>query len=302
MKTRALAVNDSTNEEKIVTAFDAVYLREFFEEKFKNYKFYYVDEPGLRYEMTPKFIKAKNTAFFAFKSEFKPDYAVEDEGESLTHYAAKKALVRLKTLKLIDVKTKNEIQLNVINGENEKRFDFYKPYYADVYFQLGSRQNKDMKKYFYKWEEQLAVEIFVSHKVSAEKADVFAENNVPIFEVKIPKSTRDKFELESHIGLSEDRIEKAINNMQRMFEKGIRGVFISDPSTKEYDVMCKYKEEIEKFKTARDKAEKEYYEARQKLDILKEQIKEAESKKEYYDILENYKKHPLKFLFSKRKI
>lgn len=301
MKTRALAINVADKSKKTVTAFDAVYMREFSGEKFKNYKFYYADSKKQLFEMTPKFIKAKNTAFFAFKSDSKPDFAFEDDGESLTHYAAKKALARLKELRLIDVKTKRELRLNVIKGENEKLFEFDKPYYADVYFKLDNNQSKNMKKYFYKWEEQLVVEIFVSHKVSADKAKAFAENNVPIFEVKIPQSTRDKFELESCSELSKAKIEKAINNMQRMFEKGIRGAFISDPATKEYEQMCKYKEEIEKFKAARDNAEKEYIISQQKLDKLNEELKQAESKKEYYEILENYKKHPIKFLFSKIK-
>jgi len=302
MKTRALAVDISTGKEKIVTAFDAIYMREYSAKEYKNIVFYYKESKNVRFEMIPKFLKEKNIAFFAFKSDSKPENVFEDEGESLTHYAAKKALARLKKLKLIDYDTNTQLHLNVIKGENEKLFDFQKPYYADVYFEIDKNQDGDMKKYFYKWNEQLAIEIFVSHKVSKEKSEEFYKNNIPIFEVKIPKRTRDKFEFENCKELSKDRIEKVVNNMQRMFEKGIRGNFISNPSGKEYEQMCKYKEEIEKFRTARDNAEKEYNSAQQKLEAINKQLKEAESKKEYYEILENYKKHPIKFLFSKRKI
>lgn len=307
MKTRALAVNVITQKEKIITAFDAVYLREFDGENFKNYKFYYADSGRERFEMTPKFIRAKNTAFFAFKSDNIPDCTFEDEGESITHFAAKKALARMKKLRLVDMKTKTEYQFNVIKGENEKRFLFDKPYYADVYFQFDSHQNKEMKKYFFKWKEQLAVEIFVSHKNSHTKSRAFAENGIPIFEVKIPKSTREKFELESPVGLSKNRIDRAINNMEKMFEKGIRGVLISDPETEEYKEMCRYKEEIQQFKIARDNAEKEFLEAQEKLQVVNNLLKEAEKKQEYYDTIEtkvaelensieSYKNHPIKFL------
>ena len=310
MKTRALAVNAKNKKEKIVTAFDAVCLREFSKPEFDELKFYYMDLSNERYEMTPKFIQGKNTAFFAFKADNIPESYSEDEGESLTHYVAKKALTRLEILHLIDVKANVELQLKVVKGENEKRFELDKPYYADVFFKLDSKQNKDMKKYFYKWGEKLVIEIFVSHKVSAEKSNSFSKYNIPIFEVMISKRTRDKFELENCDKLSKERIEQAINNMQKMFEKGIRGVFISDPETEEYKTMCRYKEEIEKFRSARDEAEREYSDVQQKLIAINKELEMSESKKEYYDNrvadlereIAYSKKHPIKFILSNIKI
>lgn len=316
MKTRALAVAVKTGDEKIITAFDAIYMREFYKDRYNKFRFYYLDNDKRRYEVFPKFIKANNTAFFAFRAGNKPRCVTEDSGESLTHFVAKKALSRLKTLRLIDVRKKSEIILNVVEGVNEKLFEFDKRYYVDVFFKLDKKfQPENMRKYVYKWEENLAIEIFVSHNVSPEKSRAFKENNIPIFEVKISQKTRDKFELESQIGLSKQRVDRAINNMQKMFEKGIRGVFISDPSSEDYKIMCKYKDEIQRYKIARDRAKTEYEETLNKLENAQNLLNQIEQRKNYFDsierekhnleerlekleqVLENNKKHPFKFVF-----
>ncbi|MBQ9674231.1 MAG: hypothetical protein IJV39_06355 [Ruminococcus sp.] len=316
MKTHALSVNRTTHKTKIITAFDAIYLREFYQKEFLKYDFFYVDDfKDEKYSVLPKYIKSTNTAFFAFNSNNNHPQNIGDEGETLTHFAAKKALARMSHLKLVDIENHRELILNVTKEKNcnEKQFKFDRTFYADVYYKLDkNNQLKDMRKYLYKWYENFVIEVCVSHKVPFNKCDYFFKNNIPIFEVFIPKNTCRKFGLEKPVSLSKEKINTAIINMQRMFEKGIRGKFISDPSSEEYLTMCKYKKEIERFKQETLKTKNEYQEISSKLQNANEELENIEQKIGYYKSLElhneelkneiaEFKKHPLKFIFLNRK-
>ncbi len=314
MKTRALAYNLNTGRAEYITAYDAVYLREFVNKEYRNHRFFYVDEHSKeRFEVVPKFRQKGKVAFFAFVPNATNVPNIRDEGESLTHYAAKKALANLQYLHLLDIRTRQEYFLKIIPEYscNEKRFEFENVYYADVYYRLDRHQKQaEMRRYPYKWYENFVIEVCVTHKVSQEKAEFFRKNNIPVFEVLIPDTTRKKFSLDDGTKLSKEQIDTAVINMQKMFGKVIKGIMISDPSSEEYELMNRYKKEIDTFKCKKEKTEIEYSAVCSQLEEQSKILAEIKSEIDYYKSLEQTvndlkaeldycKKHPIKTFLKK---
>lgn len=279
MKTYAFATNRITNDTNFMCAFDAIRLKE---KDYKGYKLldFYYKINGEEYPVYPRFSLSTQRAYFVFYN--RPDGINTDGGgETLTHYVAKNALLNLSKLHLVN--DKKEIDLCIrVNKEkscNEKRFDFEDTFYADVYYELDKHQ-----EYYYKWYGVLVLEVEITHKDDKNKCSLFEKNNVPIFEVKISKKMIDDFGLEtSGAKISEDRIEKAIINMTKIFEKNIYGDFISNPSSEEYELMNKYKNEIKQFKDRRDREEKDYLVARSKRIEEERLLNEYQLHNNYYE-------------------
>lgn len=279
MKTYAFATNRITNETNFICAFDAIRIKKTDDVRYQSLYFWY-ELKGIKYPVYPKFSSKTQRAYFAFYN--KPDEITNDGGgETLTHYVAKKALLNLSRLHLVNEKKRIDLCIHVNKDKscNEKRFDFEDVFYADVYYELDKRQ-----EYYYKWYGKLVLEVAVTHKVDNHKRLIFEQNNVPIFEVTISKKMIKNFGLETPgAEISECRIIKAIENMTKMFERSIYGNFISNPSSEEYELMIKYKEEIQQFKDKRDNEEKEYLHTRFKRIEEEKRLQEHQLHNSYYD-------------------
>ncbi|MBU5420090.1 hypothetical protein KQI11_08145 [Acetanaerobacterium sp. MSJ-12] len=249
MKTLAI-VKKADGEVRRISAFQAYREERFQGKRHVYFSIYYPDE-----EMTLVYLKNTKTAFFRYKkgSNFavsKNNSPDNGEGESSIHYIAKEALSRLTKLTLVSSQTTITA---FVSGKAtvEKRFDLEnKTYFADVYFNL---ERTEPKEYRYRWYDQIALEICITHKVELEKAADFEKNIIPLFEVTLPKKTCEKFDLDkAKSEYSDNEIESRIVNMQKMFEKQIFGCFLSNPFSMEYLEMQRYKSEIDKFKSKRD--------------------------------------------------
>lgn len=298
MKQFAISIDKTNGKEKEITAFEAIILRIYNRNQFNNLDFYYFANDGNKYKMSPKYRKETSTAFFAFYPKVKvPTNIKNEEGESLGHYIVKKALSKLSELKLHDTKENKKyiFKINPLQSKTEERYKFNNDIFrADVSYEISLNElNKNMRGYYYKWYGRLIIEVLVTHKVPQRKYQIFKDNNIPIFEVEINKETLEKFSLNNKKSLSKKFIETTTNNMIKMFEKEIRGTFISNPSSKEYLVMCKYKREIELFKKQKDKYEsltksaiQEYEDINDALKKAKDELNRLENEKKSYEVLE----------------
>jgi len=279
MKIYAFATNIITNSTIFICAFDAIRIRETDYNRYKSLDFYY-EINGMKYQVYPKFSSKTQRAYFAFYN--KPVGITNDGGgETLTHYVVKNALLKLSKLHLVNNKKNIDLYISVNKDKscNEKRFDFEDTLYADVYYELNKYQ-----EYYYKWYGKLVLEIAVTHKVDSNKRSMFEKNNIPIFEVKIGEKMINEFGLETPgAKISEIRIKKAIENMTKIFEKNIYGDFISNPSSEEYKLMIKYKNEIKQFKDKRDTEEKEYLITRSKRIEEEKILREHQLYNTYYE-------------------
>ena len=217
MKSNAIVINNFTGTKSTISAFDAFLLREENNREYKKLTLYYeiVDD---EYRVFPRFNKSTQRAHFVFYSKNNNLIQSDSEGESLTHYVAKKALANLSTLHLVN---KNiDLYLNVTKGEDEKTFDFTN-YRADVYYEIDKNQSsKESKGYFFKWNEKFVIEVVVTHKTNYNKYKTFEKNGIPIFEVSISDKIRKRFELDKPgIPLTQERRNMAITEMQNIFEK-----------------------------------------------------------------------------------
>ena len=78
-------------------------------------------------------------------------------------------------------------------------------------------ERTEPKEYRYRWYDQIALEICITHKVELEKAADFEKNIIPLFEVTLPKKTCEKFDLDkAKSEYSDNEIESRIVNMQKM--------------------------------------------------------------------------------------
>lgn len=251
MKSYAIAINNFTGDESTISAFDAFLLREENNCEYKKLTLYYevIDD---EYKVFPRFNKSTQRAHFVFYTKNNNLIQSDSEGESLTHYVAKTALANLSTLHLVNKKKDIDLYLNVTEGENEKFFDFSEQFRADVYYEFNKNQVGAIgKRCYYKWYGKLVIEVVVTHKTNYNKYKTFEENGIPIFEVSISKTLRNKLKLdEPGIPLTQKRKNKAIFEMKKFFSKNIYGKFISNPSSEEYVIMSQYKEEIIKLKKA----------------------------------------------------
>ena len=75
-----------------------------------------------------------------------------------------------------------------------------------------------MKKYYYKWKENLLIEVWVTHKVSDNKKSEFNKNGYPLFEIQISQFMRKKLNLDSMRDISKEKISRAVDYMKKMFE------------------------------------------------------------------------------------
>lgn len=279
MKTYAFATNRITNDTNFMCAFDTIRIKEKDPKSYKLLDFYY-EINGEKYPVYPRFNSSTQRAYFVFYN--KPDGINTDGGgETLTYYAAKKALLNLTKLHLVNERKNIDLYIKVNKEKscNEKRFDFEDTFYADVYYELDKEQ-----EYYCKWYGQLVLEVEVTHKVDRNKSCIFEKNNVPIFELKINKKLIDKLGLETPgAPISEVRIQKTIQNMTKMFEKKIYGDFISNPSSKEYIVMEKYKNEINQLKEKIDKENHEFLIAHNKRIEEEKRLSEYQLNNDYYE-------------------
>lgn len=287
-KTRAIAVNTETGKKKIVAAFDAFETREFHPEIHKKTKYYYSFPNGNQYPVFVKYNTSSCNAFFSFYPNTKVKNDFERSGETLLHYAAKIAISRLEKLNLVFGDRRIELIVDKNKTLTEKEFVFNNnQYYTDVFFRIKTSNPKD---YFYKWYEELAVEVVVSHKSAFSRAKAFEENNIPVFEVRIPKSTRERIDLESGKMPTKEYLDEKIVNLQKMFQKQLYGKLISNPSSKEYETMLKYKEEIKAFESRRKRAELEYCEIEKNIEKLKEEKFQLEEEVKKLQLEEEIKK------------
>lgn len=288
MKSYAIAINNYTGDESTISAFEAFLLREENNSEYKKLTLYYevVDD---EYKVFPRFNKSSQRAHFVFYTKNDNSIRGDSEGESLTHYVAKTALANLSTLHLVNKKDNIDLYLNVTKGENEKIFDFSEQFRADVYYEFSKNQKSTIGKgCYYKWYGKLVIEVAVTHKTNYNKYKTFEENGIPIFEVLISKTLRDKLKLDKpDIPLTQERINKAIIEMGKIFSKNIYGKFISNPSSKEYVIMSQYKDEIEKLKTIYQQGLKKINRLYSEIDIKEKKLKELESKISFYNDLEN---------------
>lgn len=282
MKTYAYAVNKSTKEKGIISADYAVDLREFNHNEFARFDFYCEHQNKL-FKVHPRHNET-GTSFFAFDPDFEYLNKLSSNGETLTHKAIKDALSQLSSLHLIDITNDSNYYLDVKKEktEVEKTFQFDQEYTTDLYFELNQNQRKvESREYFYKWYGQLIVEIYVTHKVGIRKRNLFYKNDIPIFEIKISRNLRNKIGLDNKNAIiTETEYKKEVCILKRMFEKEIKGKFISNPSSKEYEEMKKYKNEIEKFKMMKEQIEEKYKTAKDKMECIQSNL-------DYYDRIEN---------------
>ncbi len=288
MKSYAIAFNKHTGEQSTISAFDAFLFKEKNKSEFKNFIFYYekIDKENKVYV---RFKKSTQRAHFAYYSKKPNRENSESEGESLSHYVVKKALAQLPALHLVNEKDNIDFYLKAAKSENEKLFTFSNNYRADVYYELDKNQpDKTGKSLFYKWCGKLVIEVKVTHKTNSEKCEAFEENGIPIFEVSVSGKMRDKYKLDQPgAPLTIERIENAISEMKKIFSKKIYGRLISDPTSKEYAIMCKYKKEIDKFKKAYEKHRNEFNSLRPQVDAKRRELEELNSKIDFYRALEN---------------
>lgn len=288
MKSYAIAINKFTGDESTISAFDAFLLREENNSEYKKLTLYYgvIDD---EYKVFPRFNKSTQRAHFVFYTKNDNSIQSDSEGESLTHYVAKTALANLSTLHLVNKKNNIDLYLNVTKGESEKIFDFSEQFRADVYYEFSKNQiSKIGKRCFYKWYGKLVIEVVVTHKTNYNKYRTFEENGIPIFEVSISKTLRDKLKLDKPgIPLTQERKNMAIIEMKNIFSRNIYGKFISNPSSEEYVIMSQYKEEIVKLKTTYQQNLEKLNRLRSEIDIKEKKVEELESKIAFYNDLEN---------------
>ncbi len=288
MKSYVIAINNFNGDKITISAFDAFLLRENNNREYKKFSLYYevIDD---EHRVFPRFNKSTQRAHFVFYKKNDNSMQSVSEGESLTHYVAKTALANISTLHLVNKKNNIDLHLNVTKGENEKFFDFSEQFRADVYYEFNKNQiSATEKRCFYKWYGKLVIEVVVTHKTNYKKYRTFEENGIPIFEVSISKTLRDKLRLdEPGIPLTQERKDKAIFEMKKIFSKNIYGKFISNPSSEEYVIMSQYKEEIEKLKTTYQRNLEILNRLCSEIDIKKKKLEELESKIEFYKNLEN---------------
>lgn len=285
MKTYAYAINKKTQEKFFITAKKAIYLREFNKAVYNEYDYYYEHHNELL-QVFPK-CNESNTAYFAFAPKYKHLNLVGKGGESLTHKAIKDALKNLSSLHMIDKKSRIDITLNVIKEktECEKSIKICSEYVPDIYFELSEEQTTSVgKEYYYKWYGQLLMEIYVTHKVNIGKSQTFYDNCIPIFEIKISNALRERIGLDNAQSfITIDKYNHAVHTFQVMFTKCIYGRFISNPSSEEYQIMKKYKTQIEQFKKAKIELEKEYTEILTKKENAQQQLDSINSNIDFYN-------------------
>lgn len=268
MKSYAYYIDTATNEKKTISAFEAIALREGEPETFRLLSFFYSYD-GKDYKVIPKCNARTQTAFFAFEKETDCPLSAS-KGETLTHYAAKQALARMKTLHLVDKKRQADITIHPASAVCEQLFSLENNYICDVYITYD-KQHITPKEYFYKWDGKLALEITVTHQTETEKLQALKQNGIPVFEIRISGRIKQQMDF-----ISKNSLENAINHMQQLFKNQIYGNLAADCETEAYQCMQKYKEEIAQFKTARDKAEQEYLAAREKADAIKKELQTLE--------------------------